>query len=511
MTEMALAERNLSKTAPLLVNNDFLRFGRIVEERSGLNFAESRRPEFEQGLRQAFAASTCPSLDSYYRLLQDPQAGALEMARLVNALTVGETHFFRDAGQFDALFHQVLPRLIERRRPIRTLRIWSAGCASGEEPYSIAMMLRQLIPDVDEWAITILGTDINHEALARAREAVYGDWAFREERARQVRRRFFRRQGSRYALIPAVRRMVTFAQMNLAGDEYPSIETNTTLMDLVLCRNVTIYFGAAVTKVVVERLYHALADGGWLLVGHSEPSPYTYRRFRVHNFPNAVLYQRATQAPLQPQDWNWLPTVYEQAIEKTSTPAGGEPPPRPPSPIPEEGPEREDPLACAQEFLAYGRSRQARDLLLEVVHEEPAKPVASALLGQACANLGLWIEAEAWCRQAIRLDKLALEAYYTLALVLQHQGYLDDAIDAMKKVVYIDRRHILGHFGLANLYRNKGELAQAQKSLDNAWRLLETCAPEVVIPGASGINAGQLKEAVDRQRKHWGDNGRHGA
>jgi chemotaxis protein methyltransferase CheR len=305
--------------------------------------------------------------------------------------------------------------------------------------------------------------------------------------------------------------MVTFDQMNLAGDEYPSIETNTTLMDLVLCRNVTIYFGAAVTKIVIERLYHALADGGWLLVGHSEPSPETYRRFQVHNFPNAVLYQRATQTPVRPQDWNWLPRLQEQAIEVRPTPTGGDPPPRPPSPIPEEGMEREDALARAQEFLAYGRSEQARDLLMEIVRQEPAKPKASALLGQACANLGLWIEAEAWCRQAIRLDKLALDAYYTLALLLQHQGYLDDAVDAMKKVVYIDRRYILGHFGLANLYRNRGELAQARKSLANARRLLETCTTDAVIPGASGITAGQLQEAVDRQQQRWGDNGRHGA
>jgi chemotaxis protein methyltransferase CheR len=146
---------------------------------------------------------------------------------------------------------------------------------------------------------------------------------------------------------------------------------------------------------------------------------------------------------------------------------------------------------------------------MEIVQQEPAKAVASALLGQACANLGLWQEAEAWCRQAIRLDRLALEAYYTLALVLQHQGRLDEAINAMKKVVYVDRHYVLGHFGLANLYKNNGKLAQAQKSLDNARRLLQARAADAVIPGAGGITAGQLREAVDRQQQRWGDNGRH--
>ncbi|MFB0546913.1 MAG: CheR family methyltransferase [Anaerolineae bacterium] len=124
---------------------------------------------------------------------------------------------------------------------MRTLRIWSAGCASGEEPYSIAMVLRQLLPDVDEWAITILATDVNTEALDRARKAVYGDWAFREERARQWRRRYFRPRGKRHELIPEVRRMVTFAQLNLTENSYPAYETNTTFMDMILCRNVMIY------------------------------------------------------------------------------------------------------------------------------------------------------------------------------------------------------------------------------------------------------------------------------
>jgi chemotaxis protein methyltransferase CheR len=515
------------KAVPSLGYGDYLRFSKLMQTRCGLYFPEKRRAELELGVRQAFAASTCADLDDYYHLLQDSD-GAVEMDRLINALTISETHFFRDAGQFDALYRHVLPQIINRRRAVRTMRIWSAGCASGEEPYSIAMMLRELLPDVDEWAITILGTDVNTEELDRARRAVYSDWAFREERAKQWRSRYFRPHGERYKLIPEVQRMVTFARHNLAEDAYPSFETNTTLMDLILCRNVTIYFTESFICGVIERFYDALVDGGWLVAGHSETSLTTYRRFQVRNFPDAILYQRTGRPTDLPSDWDWLygfSAGRGQTTEVFGKLRGPDIPVAVPAPAPldvqpalpvEAGqcplpPKDGDPLERAQELLDYGRSEEARDVLLKLIRLEPDYPSTGsghwaricALLGQAHANLSCWVEAEHWCRQAVRFDKLALEAYYTLALVLQHQGQIAQAIEAMRKVVYIDRHYVLGHFGLANLYRVNGQLPQAQKSLDNARRLLEAYAAEELIPDSGGITAGRLREATIRQQQQW--------
>lgn len=503
-----------AKTLSPLGYGDYLRFSKLVEKRFGLHFPEKRRAELERGVRQAFANSTCADLKECYRQLLDPEKGGLELDRLANALTVGETYFFRDAGQFNALYRHVLPQIIERRRAIRTLRIWSAGCASGEEPYSIAIMLRELLPDVDKWAITILGTDINTEALDRAHKAVYGEWAFREERAKQWRARYFRPQDKRYELVPEVRRMVTFARLNLAEADYPSYETNTTLMDLILCRNVTIYFSQAVTSQVIQRLYNALVDGGWLVVGHSEPSPITYLHFQPHNFPNAILYQRTGEPPARPPDLGELTgqpkrpkVVPRQAPSSTSSPAPVSATIQPASPSPsilQTEPVRDkNPIERAQELLDYGHSEEARDLLLKVVAREPRHALACSLLCQAYANLGHWTEAEHWCRQAVSFDKLALNAYYTLALVLQHQGQIDGAIEAMKKVVYIDRNYVLGHFGLAALYRNKSQKAQALKSLDNAHRLLAARDASEVIPDSGGITVERLRKTIVRQRQQW--------
>lgn len=493
---------NAAQDIPALGYDDYLRFSSLLQERCGLHFSERRQPELELAVRHAFAASTCVDLDEYYRLLQDTANGAVEIDRLINAATISETHFFRDTAQFDALFQHVLPQIIDSRRLVRTLRIWSAGCASGEEPYSIAMLLRELLPDVDEWAITILATDINTESLQRARKAVFGEWAFREERAKQWRSRYFRPihpgGGNRYELIPQVQRMVSFGKLNLADGDYPSYSTNTTFMDLILCRNVTIYFGESTTLQVIERFCDCLVDGGWLVVGHSEPSLFTYRRFQARNYPDTIIYQRTGQPTVLPMDWDLPPDGRAAPVLPPIKPDTG-----PITLLPSANTAQVDPFERAEELLEYGHSEQARDVLLKQAKVRPSHAPTCALLGQAYANLGQWQEAERWCRQAMRLNNLQLDAYYTLALVMQHQGQLDQAIDAMKKVVYLDRNYVLGHFGLADLYHSKGQLPQAFKSLDNARRLLERAADDLVIPGSGGITAVRLREAVVRQQQQW--------
>ncbi len=483
---------------------DYVRFSKLAEARFGLRFSQKRRPELERGVKQAFAASTCPDLDEYYHLLQDPESSTIHTERLINALTVSETHFFRDAGQFEALRQHVLPQIIKRRRPLRSLRIWSAGCASGEEPYSLAILLRELLPDVDEWAITILATDLNTEALARARKATYGNWAFREEQAKQLRSRYFRKQNGRYRLIPEVQRMVTFNQLNLAEPVYPDYATNTMFMDLILCRNVTIYFAEEITRQIVVRFYDALIDGGWLVVGHSEHSLGTYRRFLIHNFPGAILYQRTGQPTKLSKSWLTPPKQAPRIIAAPApVPTDVQPDIQPPCILTSPPEEKVDPIEQARELLEFGHSEEARDMLLELVESKPHQASTCALLGQAYANLGCWEEAEHWCREAIQVGKLALNAYYTLALVLQHQGQVTQAIDTMKKVVYIDRHYVPAHFGLADLYHVDGQLSRALKSLDNTNRLLEGRSEDALIVGAEGITVGRMREAIARQQQRW--------
>jgi chemotaxis protein methyltransferase CheR len=496
------------KPLPGLGYGDYMRYSQLVQERFGLFFPEKRRMELEIGVRRAFSASTCTDLDAYFALLCEPVKGAPELERLVNALTVGETYFFRDAGQFNALLAHVLPEIIERRRYVRTLRIWSAGCASGEEPYSIAMALVDLLPDLKDWTVTILGTDINTQNLERARTGTYTEWAFREERARALRSRFFTQQGNLYALDPAIRRMVTFMQLNLASSHYPSFDNNTMYMDLILCRNVTIYFPEFVTREVVNRFYDSLSDYGWLVVGHSEHSLNTYQKYQAKTFPDAIIYQR-TGIPTPPFDFLPLQQVSTPQIQTPVSPLSPQklsiPTLQTPAvPVSEKTSNgKANDYEKAQAMMAFGKVAEACELLLQWVSEHPKHPQASALLAKAYANLGNLPEAEKWCLKTIESDRLNIDVYFILALIYQHQGDPTKALESMKKVVYIDRNDILGHYSLANLYHEQAQLPHALKSLDNARRLLENRIEDDVIPRSDGMTAGRLKQAVLQQQQLW--------
>ena len=505
------------KPLPGLGYGDYVRYSQLVQDRFGLFFPEKRRMELEIGVRRAFSASTCTDLDAYFDLLCDPVKGAPELERLVNALTVGETYFFRDAGQFNALITHVLPEIIERRRFVRTLRIWSAGCASGEEPYSIAMALVDLLPDLKDWTVNILGSDVNTQNLERARKGSYTEWAFREERARMLRNRFFTQQGNLYLLDPSIRRMVSFTQINLKGNQYPSFENNTMYMDLILCRNVTIYFPEEVTRGVIDRFYNSLSDSGWLVVGHSEHSINTYQKFQARNFPDAILYQRTgTPTPvvdfLKPPTGISAPPLLPTQNVSTAGPVTPprtlektEPPVKPlikPVAAPEDS-SKSNEFEKAQAMMNFGKVNEACDLLLQWIRTHPNHAQACALLAKAYADLGNLREAEHWCKKTIEADRLNIDAYYILALIFQHQGDPDKALENMKKVVYIDRNDILGHYSLANLYHGRMQIPQALKSLDNARRLLESRIDDDVIPRSDGMTAGRLKQAVLQQQQQW--------
>jgi chemotaxis protein methyltransferase CheR len=272
----------------------YVRFRDLLHSRSGLDYPERKRADLAHGLRLALASSQHSDLATLY---DDAAAGGPSWEIILAQLTIGETYFFRNTPQFAALREHILPELIERRRTMHHLRIWSAGCATGEEPYSIAMILADLLPKTEFWQVSILATDINPQFLARARDGLYGSWSFRET-PEAVRERFFTPEQNRWRLQPSIRQMVTFARLNLAEPCFPAIFNGTYAQDLILCRNVTIYFDEATTHQLIERFHSTLLPGGWLLVGHAEPQASANQRLELHNFPQTVVYRKRLDAPL---------------------------------------------------------------------------------------------------------------------------------------------------------------------------------------------------------------------
>jgi chemotaxis protein methyltransferase CheR len=504
----------------MLSDKMYSQFRALIRAHSGLAFPAYRRADLEAGLAKALKTtpSGAPDAQAYYDFLTETSGveTQAEVARLINFLTIGETHFFRNKAHFNALETVLLPDLIRQKRQqtgrngLPTLRLWSAGCASGEEPYSLAILLHELIPDIARWHILILATDINSDTLVRARQACYSGWSFREERALARQQRYFAQQAERYQLTESIRQMVTFARHNLVEDDFPAFHNNTSFMDLIICRNVTVYFDEETTGRIVNQFYQALVNEGWLLVGHSEPSLAMYRRFQPHTVTEAILYQKQNKyvaqtkygaqtapAPIKP--------VTETAVSPL-TPLPSPPPTLPPPPtnqtLTNKPAVATEPLSSIRILLAQGKPEQAIAALHDHLDRWPAthpqRTPAYCLLAQAHANQKEWTEAQAWCKAALAQDPLCLEAYATLAAIHECTGNLDEAINNLKKVIYIDPKQTLSHFNLGMLYRKKGAFTQARRAFQNMQSHLQQYPPQSIVPHSGGSSAQRLQAVVAR-------------
>ena len=213
--------------------------------------------------------------------------------QVIDALTTNETTFFRDVYPFESLRTNVLPDLIERKRLSRSLFIWSAGCSSGQEPYSVAMMIRENFPELATWQVSILGTDVSAAMLERARTGRYGQIEVNRGLPANLLVKHFRRAGLGWEIDGSIKAMVRFRHQNLV-DPWPSLPP----MDLVLMRNVMIYFGVATKRDILARVRDVLAPHGYLLLGTSETTLHLDDTFQRHAVGPTGWYRRKSAAPV---------------------------------------------------------------------------------------------------------------------------------------------------------------------------------------------------------------------
>lgn len=496
-----------------LSDADYLRFSALVHARSGLDIPPVRRPDLERAVAQAMVELSISTPEALFNHLRSGETSSAILETLIARVTVGETHFFRNRPQFEALEWQVLPKIIEKRRPIRQLRLWSAGCATGEEPYSLAIVLMRLLPDIADWNILILATDINRMALEKAQRGIYSSWSFREV-PQGIQENYFTQGKDGFEIKSSVRNRVTFAYLNLVEDNYPSILTNTQSMDLILCRNVLIYFDEATNRKVVERFYTCLDEEGWLVVGHAEPSQAVFHQFTVRNFPGAILYQKpevekpAFEAPQPvvpvPFSFDFSPRPETPVIPipptrtsvKTAAPVAVHPvghlhklPPPPPE------------IQAAMTLYEAGRLDEALQQLTAQAQVNPNAIWSPYLIAKLYANRREFKNAEPWIDRVLVLEPLMAPAHYLRGLILQELGRLDQSLTAFRACVYADPQFLLGHFSLARLLGRLGQPTRALKALQNLEELLVGQKREALVPDGDGLTIGRLSEFVSAQKE----------
>ena len=261
----------------------------LIHSHCGIFFDADAKFLLEKRLARRLDQHQLPGFKEYYHFLKYSRAREQELSDIMDVLTTNETYFFREEFQLNAFVGELLPELkaVKEKRGDRTIRIWSAGCSTGEEPYTIAMLIMETGAFKD-WKIEIVGTDISHRVLQQARKGLYGKSSFRTTSPERIQR-FFHQQDGFYRINDEVRGLVTISHLNLL-DENRMILLGK--MDIIFCRNVIIYFDQAAKRQVIESFYRSLREGGYLLLGHAESLLNATTAFALKHLKNDMVYQK---------------------------------------------------------------------------------------------------------------------------------------------------------------------------------------------------------------------------
>jgi chemotaxis protein methyltransferase CheR len=376
---------------------------------------------------------------SYAAFLADGEKGEAELETLIAQLTIGETSFFRDEAAFLGIRDTILPDILQRNDSTRQLRIWSAGCSTGAEPYSLAILLsQQLASRADGWQIDIHATDLNRDCLIHAAQGKFRKWALRCTSDAVRRECFSSEDGLIWTIHPRYKQWISFHHMNLVEDALVTPWPEDTQFDLILCRNVMIYFSAEARSRLVGQLHQSLNDSGWLVVGASEQSLVDYAIFRTVRAKGVSFYQRTKHPPGQP-----------------------DPPAEP-----------EAPLAGL-----------------------PSKtPPTTMERLRALADRGDWQAAAEYSRKMLKEDRLNPGAHFYQALIFENLGIEEESQRSLRQAIYLDRNFALAHYHLGLILKRQQQTGAAVRSFGNVLNVLAGKPDDAIVREGSGITVTGLIE-----------------
>jgi len=428
------------------------RIRNLIATRVGLLVREQDDVLLRKVVAERVQALNLSGAEQYCQFLGSDLDIRREREALTLLLSAGETYFFRDRELHVLLQDIILPELLERRKAERTLRIWCAACSSGEEAYSLAILLDELMADQSSWNIFILGTDINQGFIERARQGIYTEWSFRgmsDER----RQRFFHLHKNTWVLADFIRNRVTFLTGDLVADKFPDFASDLYGMDLILCRNMFIYMADQMVFRIADKFTETLAEGGILITGHGELHAHHLGKLRTRVFPVSIVYQKVSASFC-------LPTpapLAEKPHPALKNSAAISPAIRPP--------------AAATPPVPQAAAEICKEMTGSGIHQ-----------AWQYANQGQRDKAAKSCWELIEKNPLVAEPHYLLALLAHERGEFAEAKSLLKKVIYLAPSFIAAYLDLGDLYAREGDDVRAGKMRATArdfLKALPTVDPSV--------------------------------
>lgn len=470
----------------------------MISQNIGFHIKPKDYQSLETKLKNRIEILNLSNLEEYFNLLKDginTNSESISPSRiyksnqewntLASIITNGESFFFRDRGQFNLLEKNIIPELITQKRNTYdlNLKIWSSGCSTGQEPYSLAILLNKVIPDISQWNIKVIGTDINQEFLNKAKAGIYQNWSFRLIDP-SFKRDYFTSQESGWQINNQIKNMVKFCQDNIVKDRV--IPVSCYGADLILCRNVFIYFKPSSVAKGITKFYNALNPGGYLMTGHAELQGITLDDFKVLSFEESIIYQKNETSTIdnsqidrktmttkleEPNnldsfDLNLDTSKWENLINNIN------------NLFPESHNQGLDShldttLSELEELLKVGQYSEVIKQGEKILLTSPHKHIIYYIIAQAYFHQKDIKEAELYSQKSLDIDSIFIPSLYLLAQIADFQNNFKKAKELLKRIIYLESSSIMAYLELGSIYTSEGDITRASKMYQTAYEILQ--------------------------------------
>ena len=499
----------------MLNKSTIIEVSRLISNNIGINIAVDKWNDIEHKITNACSELKITDHDTFINLLINSELTKEQLEILATHLTVGETYFYRETEAIDVFKSHLLPKLIEQRTNFnQTINIWSAGCCTGEEPYTLAMILNETLLDINNWNINIIATDINHHYLSKAKRGVYTQWSFRTT-PDYIKNKYFTQNIGEYKIVDEIKKMVHFRKLNLVDVfEFPSESIKENSIDVLFCRNVLMYFTPEQIINVANRFYNCLVEGGWLI---TSPVEVSNESFNIYNYLSlngtTVLEKNSTSNNNNKRFFNEDIKTTQKTSKRLDvinnkhkfqskltnnqkTPNTSTATTLNTNTISIEN-STSKLLNESQKHFNRNNYAEAIKDLNELLTSEPNNDTAQSLLLRSLANLGNLTEALKKCKIYLSTNTHNASLNYLHATILLELNDSENAEQALRKAIYMDHSLVMAQFEMGNILNKRGEKKSAEKHYQNILNLLNTFEDKYIIPFTDNMTTKRMKEIIN--------------
>ncbi len=466
---------------------------KLIESSMGLAYQANRVEEFSRHLREAVQTLGYADIDSFNSkvTLFGGKFTPDERKVLASHLTVNETYFFREKPAINMFCKTIIPELIKKKKG-DVIRIWSAGCSSGEEPYTLAMILLEMFPYIPKGSVKIVGTDLNPNVIAKAKKGLYTPWSFREIPENYIKK-FFLKIGDNYQISDSVKELVQFEYLNLAVDSFPGEDPEEKYLDVIFCRNVLMYLNQELIKNISQRFFNILNEGGWLITSQVELNDTFFGHFTKSYFDDGVFYSKNSNINIKRTNFHILKEPLHNSHVSVKLPRQ------------QKSVEKfikseviDTSFLNSELELLYSEGKYSKciDIALKEVEKGNEDSTLLSFLARSYANTGKYKESIFVLDKLISKNISSDDIFYLYGTVLTELKEIEEAKQMFRKGLYLNPEHLLSHLMLGNILNNEGNKRAASIHYRNVIQITEKIKDDDIIKVTGGMNKERLKQMV---------------